>query len=362
MSPMAGVSDSPGRIMSRRFGADFTFTEFGSADFIGNRDPDTLKLYSFQAEERPIVFQIFASNVASARRAVQVLAPLQPDQFDLNMGCSVNRVAMKGAGAALLKTPEKAARILEAMRAESGLPVSAKIRIGWEDSDSVLEIGEILQQSGICSLFVHGRTAAQRYRGQASHAPALELAHRLSIPVFANGDLETSAEAQALIDSSELSGALIGRASIGNPFLFSEDSVSFEKRLQTALDHLELSIDFHGPRGLFIFRKHLAGYLSFLSQDQRRPYLMESSVEILRRSLQNLQASDPAEFVAEQPAQKESGPGSGPGNAASAADSGKSDASARSQCDLSSGCEVEKAGFPPASKQGCISSGGQFAA
>ena len=132
MSPMAGVSDSPGRIMSRRYGAHFSFTEFGGADYLAAGNQDTLKLYEFTPEERPIIFQIFGSDPDSIRKAVQILLPLEPDQLDLNMGCSVNRVAMKGAGAGLLRNPEKAGVLLEIMRKESNLPVSAKIRIGWD--------------------------------------------------------------------------------------------------------------------------------------------------------------------------------------------------------------------------------------
>lgn len=289
MSPMAGVSDSPGRIISRRHGADFTFTEFGSADYIASAHPDTLKLYRFRDEERPIVFQIFGSEEESIRKAVQMLRPLDPDRFDLNMGCSVNRVAMKGAGAGLLRTAGKAGRLIQVMREQSGLPVSAKIRLGWEeDSRNYREVGRILQESGACALSVHGRTASQGYKGQADHRPVQELAEELDIPVFGNGDLHSYEQAMELIQNLGLEGALIGRASIGNPFVFSPSrEVTIEEKLRVAAEHLQLSLDFHGHQGLFIFRKHLARYLDFLAPESRRKYLTEKDPDALFRGLES---------------------------------------------------------------------------
>ncbi|MCB1168703.1 MAG: tRNA-dihydrouridine synthase family protein [Leptospiraceae bacterium] len=291
MSPMAGVSDSPGRIMSRRYGADFSFTEFGSADFIARSHPETMKLYRFSDEERPIVFQIFGSDADSIRLAVQKLRPLDPDRLDLNMGCSVNRVAMKGAGAGLLQNPEQAGKLIEIMRKQSGLPVSAKIRLGWnDDKKNYLEVGRILQESGACALSVHGRTAAQGYRGQADHAPLGELASSLSIPVFGNGDLHSYEQARDLVQRYALAGALVGRASIGNPFVFSPSrSILPEEKIEAARLHLELSLSFHGYRGLFVFRKHLSRYLDFLAPEMRREYLTEVDAETLQNSLATLQ-------------------------------------------------------------------------
>ncbi|MCB1137935.1 MAG: tRNA-dihydrouridine synthase family protein [Leptospiraceae bacterium] len=291
MSPMAGVSDSPGRIMSRRYGADFSFTEFGSADFIASSHPDTLKLYRFTEEERPIVFQIFGSDAHSIRLAVQKLRPLDPDRLDLNMGCSVNRVAMKGAGAGLLRNPEEAGRLVEVMRKQSGLPVSAKIRLGWDDQKrNYLEVGRILQDSGACALSVHGRTASQGYRGQADHQPLRELTSALSIPVFGNGDLQNYEQAMDLIRGNALAGALLGRASIGNPFVFSPSRhILPTEKIEAARHHLELSLSFHGYRGLFVFRKHLSRYLDFLAPEMRKEYLTEVDAVALERSLATLQ-------------------------------------------------------------------------
>ncbi|HBS03901.1 MAG TPA: tRNA dihydrouridine synthase DusB [Leptospiraceae bacterium] len=291
MSPMAGVSDSPGRIMSRRYGAHFSFTEFGGADYLAAGNQDTLKLYEFTPEERPIIFQIFGSDPDSIRKAVQILLPLEPDQLDLNMGCSVNRVAMKGAGAGLLRNPEKAGVLLEIMRKESNLPVSAKIRIGW-DSDALnfLEVGRILEESGACALSVHGRTAAQGYRGLANHEPASLLAGELSIPVFGNGDIASYEQADAFRKSQGLAGVLIGRASIGNPFVFSPGcDVGPDQKLEAARVHLDLSLSFHGRQGLYIFRKHLSRYLDFLAPEERRRYLTETEPDTLFRALEQLQ-------------------------------------------------------------------------
>lgn len=290
MSPMAGVSDSPGRIMSRRFGAHFCFTEFGSADFLASGNPETLKLYQFTEEERPIVFQIFGSEPESIKKAVQILRPLEPDRLDLNMGCSVNRVAMRGAGAGLLRNPQRAGELIEIMRKESDLPVSAKIRLGWDDDSlNFLEVGRILEASGACALSVHGRTANQGYRGMARHEPASLLAGELSIPVFGNGDIGSYHGACQFKESHGLAGVLIGRASIGNPFVFSEQEFTARDKIQAARTHLELSLNFHGFQGLFIFRKHLSRYLDFLAPEERRPYLTEREPESLFRALQRLE-------------------------------------------------------------------------
>tara|TARA_Y100001937_G_scaffold23899_1_gene34072 strand:- start:76695 stop:77792 length:1098 start_codon:yes stop_codon:yes gene_type:complete len=310
MSPMAGVSDSPGRIMSRRYGAHFSFTEFGSADFIAQKHPDTLKLYHFTEEERPIVFQIFGSNPESIRQAVRTLRPLEPDRFDLNMGCSVNRVAMKGAGAGLLRNPERAGELIHIMRQESQLPVSAKIRIGWDESSlNFLEVGRVLEESGACAVSVHGRTASQGYKGTANHEPAGLLAAELSIPVFGNGDIQSYEQARAFRKEWNLAGVLIGRASIGNPFVFSSvGPAGIRHKIEAARTHLELSLSFHGIQGLFIFRKHLSRYLDFLAPETRRFYLTERDPEKLHRALEELALLPPG-IDSGQPPIAESMPG-----------------------------------------------------
>ncbi len=269
LSPMAGYSDKPYRLLCREQGSAASITEFVSAEALRRDIKRSYQMLQFDETERPVIFQIFGENPDSILEAARIIARLQPDGIDLNMGCSVKKIASKGSGAALLKEPAKVKEIMRLLAQNLHLPVSAKIRLGWSEQEkNYLEIGDILQGEGAWAVFVHGRTKAQAYHGFADWEAIGKLASRLSIPVYGNGDIQTLEEARQKIKQYQLAGALIGRAAMGNPWIFSGrdiKEIGFQERVPLILRHLQLMCDFYGEsHGTILFRKHLGKYLKYL--------------------------------------------------------------------------------------------------
>jgi nifR3 family TIM-barrel protein len=239
--------------------------------------------------ERPVVYQIFDSEPARLLEAALLLQELGPDIIDINMGCSVKDVSGRGAGAGLLRTPEKIARTFSMLSRALRIPVTGKIRLGWDDqSRNYLEIARIVEDNGGALLAVHGRTKAQGYGGQADWDAIAEVCQALSIPVIANGDVRSVADIARIQSYTGCQAVMIGRAAVGNPWIFSRldrDQVPPQEARRVILDHLQRMLDFYGqPRGLVLFRKHVSRYLSSqpLPADQRQRLLTASQpVEFL---------------------------------------------------------------------------------
>lgn len=266
LAPMAGFSDSPFRRITRRYGSGISFTELISADGIVRKNQKTLGMLHYTEQERPVVVQLFGSEVETLAEAARIVSGMGFDGIDLNMGCSVRKVAGRGAGAGLLQTPHIAAEMISRMRQTSGLPVSAKIRIGWNAKElNHLSVSSKLQEAGASWVSVHGRTAAQGYSGYADWNAIAEVKNNLHIPVFGNGDIKSYSRALARMSQSGVDRVLIGRAAIGNPDIFSPDSQkekSIERRKEMILEHLELMLEYYEkPYGLTLFRKHVVGYI-----------------------------------------------------------------------------------------------------
>lgn len=266
LSPMAGYSDSPYRQICRELGSAASITEFVSTDALDRNSAKSIAMFRFQEQERPIVFQIFGNDPNVILRAIEKILPLQPDALDLNMGCSVRKVAHKGSGAGLLREPQKAQKILQRMVQETSLPVSAKIRLGWDKQNmNYLDMGKRIEDAGAWAVFVHGRTKSQGYTGKASWEEVATLKQNLSIAVFGNGDIESKEMALEYQHQYGLDGILIGRAAIGNPWIFSgrdRSGLSFSQRLPLILKHLFFMKDFYGEQqATILFRKHLGKYL-----------------------------------------------------------------------------------------------------
>lgn len=223
LSPMAGISDSPTRKICRKFGAAFSYTEFVNADELVHRAPKALNMFRFDRKERPITFQIFGNRLEIIAEAAEIIQELKPDIIDLNMGCSTRKVSLRGAGAGLLRKPTLAGKIIEAIKKRVNVPVTAKIRLGWDSGNrNYLEVSKILEESGANALTVHGRTKEMAYTGLADWDAIGEIKTRRKIPIFGNGDIKSYEEANSKIDKYALDGVLVGRAAIGNPWIFSE--------------------------------------------------------------------------------------------------------------------------------------------
>ncbi|AOP32412.1 tRNA-dihydrouridine synthase [Leptospira tipperaryensis] len=272
LSPMAGISDSPTRRICRKFGAAFSYTEFVNTDEIIHKAPKALKMFQFHPEERPITFQIFGNRLEVIAEAAEIIQELKPDIIDLNMGCSTRKVSLRGAGAGLLRRPVHTGKIIEAIKKRVTVPVTAKIRIGWDSENrNYLEVAKILEDSGVDALTVHGRTKEMAYTGFADWNAIGEVKSSVKIPVFGNGDIKSFQEAQKKIQEYGVDGVLIGRNAIGNPWIFSEikkENLSWTEISEVILQHLSWMIENFGEEfGLVLFRKHLVKYLSGLEFD-----------------------------------------------------------------------------------------------
>jgi len=253
---MAGVSDKIFRQLCKEYGADVLTTEFVSAEGIFRRNERTREYLDFDEIERPIGVQLFGADAGHmAEAARQVVDWVRPDFVDLNFGCPVNKVVCKNGGSALLKDcPTLANVAAEIVRAISPMPVTAKIRIGWDaDSVNAVRVAKILADAGIAALTVHGRTRAQGYSGAADWNVIGEVAAAVPIPVIGNGDLATAADVAKRRRETGIAGAMIGRAAMSTPWIFHEtksylatgdvvDPPTLSDRWKLILRHCELSV------------------------------------------------------------------------------------------------------------------------
>jgi tRNA-dihydrouridine synthase B len=288
LAPMEDVSDPPFRALCKQHGADLMYTEFISSEgLIRDAAKSRMKL-DIYGEERPVGIQIFGSEIESMRRAAEITAASEPDLIDINYGCPVKKVACKGAGAGiLLDIPKMVAMTDEIVRQVGpALPVTVKTRLGWDESSKrIVEVAERLQDVGIAAISIHGRTRAQMYKGEADWSLISEVKNnpRMRIPVFGNGDINTPEKALDYRQRFGVDGIMIGRASIGNPWIFNEikhfmatgehlQRPSTKQRVEAARRHLESSIEWKGDRlGVVEMRRHYANYFrGFPDFKQRR--------------------------------------------------------------------------------------------
>jgi len=225
LAPMAGVTNTVFRRLCKNLGADVVTTEFVSAEGILHRNERTQRYLEFHPEERPVGVQLFGADPSRLAEAVKaVLDWISPDFIDLNFGCPVNKVVSRNGGSALLKDCPLLARVArEVVAAAGGLPVTAKIRIGWDSrSVNALETARILEGEGISRLAVHGRTKEQGYSGQADWAVIAAVAGAVAIPVIGNGDIDSAAVALQRLRETGVAGLMIGRAAMCHPWIFRE--------------------------------------------------------------------------------------------------------------------------------------------
>ena len=277
LSPMDGFSDLPFRLMCRELGSAMSYTEFINVLDILNSHPRIEQKFAYMPEERPVVFQIFDNDINRLLEAALRLQERRPDVIDINMGCSDRSVSGRGAGAGLLRTPLKVARIFKTLSASLDVPVTGKIRLGWDDDcRNYLLIARIIEENGGAALAVHGRTKAQGYGGIADWDAIAEIKAALSIPVIGNGDVRKVADIERMKAHTRCDAVMIGRGAIGNPWIFSRldrDQVPLEQVRFTMLRHLERMLKFYeGDYGLVLFRKHASRYLSPfpLTRSQRK--------------------------------------------------------------------------------------------
>ena len=272
---MEDVSDPPFRALCKENGADVVYTEFISSEGLIRDAAKSVQKLDIYEKERPVGIQIFGANLDSMLRSVEIVEASNPDIIDINFGCPVKKVVCKGAGAGILKDIPKMVALTEAMGKHTKLPVTVKTRLGWvHHSIHIVEVAERLQDVGCAAISIHGRTRAQMYKGDADWTPiaAVKNNPRMHIPVFGNGDVNTPEQAKKMRDEYGLDGAMIGRASIGNPWFFNEVKhflqtgthlapPRLEQKVSAARRHLEMAIDWKGETlGVLETRRHYTNY------------------------------------------------------------------------------------------------------
>lgn len=270
LAPMDGVSDVPFRTLCRRFGSSMSYTGFVNAIPLIQGDEQSWRELDFLPEERPVVFQIFDQSEENLLEAALRIQELQPDAIDINMGCSSRRVSSRGAGAGLLREPDKIGRIIRRLSGALDVPVTAKIRIGWDQTSlNYLEVAHAVEDNGGALIAVHARTRNQGYLGEADWDTIAEIKSAVTIPVIGNGDVQTPQDIERLKISTGCDGVMIGRGAIGNPWIFQRvpsGTLPLDDRIQIMQGHLDHMISYYGEGlGIIRFRKHLKRYLEPLS-------------------------------------------------------------------------------------------------
>ena len=295
---MEDVTDSPFRSICKSFGADILITEFiCSEGLIRDAAKSKVKL-TFGEEERPIGVQIFGHDINSMHKAAMIAEQAGPDFIDINLGCPVKKVVVKGAGAALLNDVPKMISLTAEVVRSTSLPVTVKTRLGWDESSrNIVKVAEMLQDTGIQAISIHGRTRSQLYGGKADWTLIGEVKNnpRMKIPVFGNGDIFTALIAKQMKEQYGVDGLMIGRAAIGNPWIFreikaylTEDILLMPPSLQERVDilkkHLSRKTAYKGERSAILeMRKFYSGYFKDLPDFKKyrmRLMMAQSEVEI----------------------------------------------------------------------------------
>jgi tRNA-dihydrouridine synthase B len=279
LAPMEDVSDPPFRAVCKENGADLMYTEFISSEgLIRDAAKSRQKLDIFEYE-RPVGIQLFGSDVEHMKQSAEIASQVNPNLIDINYGCPVKQVACRGAGAALLQDIPLMVKMTEAVVKSTHLPVTVKTRLGWDDSTkNILEVAERLQDIGIQALTIHGRTRSQMYKGSADWTLIGRLKEnpRIQIPIFGNGDIDSPEKAVEYKNRYGVDGVMIGRASIGYPWIFNEikhyiqygvrlSPPDIMERVKVTKKHLEFSIRWKGDRtGVLEMRRHYTNYFKGL--------------------------------------------------------------------------------------------------
>jgi tRNA-dihydrouridine synthase B len=281
LAPMDGYSDWPFRSLCRALGSAMSYTEFVKVEKILSRSKEPAKRLYYEESERPITFQIYGDDPDLILKAALHVQELNPDIIDINMGCPAKSIADRGAGVGMMPAPVKIARTFKKLTAALTVPVTGKIRLGWDRNKNYRLIARIVEENGGSLIAVHGRTKEQRYSGEADWDAIAEVKSLVGIPVIGSGDVRTVADIQRMKRHTGCDAVMIGRAAIANPWIFSgldREHVSPEQVQKTVREHLARSMQFYGEEdGQRLFRKYAVQYLLLRTLDR------EARKEILKQ-------------------------------------------------------------------------------
>ncbi|MBI2721866.1 MAG: tRNA dihydrouridine synthase DusB [Bacteroidetes bacterium] len=299
LAPMEDVSDPPFRYVCKQYGADLMYTEFISSEGLIRDAIKSRKKLDIFDYERPVGIQIFGGDEEAMALSAKIVDATQPDILDINFGCPVKKVVCKGAGAGVLKDIDLMVRLTTAVIKSTNLPVTVKTRLGWDDTSiNIMEVAERLQDVGIKALAIHGRTRAQMYKGQArwEHIAEVKNNPRIKIPIFGNGDIDSPEKALEYKNRYGVDGIMIGRAAIGNPWIFNEvkhffktgerlPAPTIKNRVEVCKAHLLKSVEWKGEKlGTIEMRSHYANYFRGIpnfKESRTKLVSLLSSAEIL---------------------------------------------------------------------------------
>ena len=263
LAPMAGVTDAPFRAMVRKFGGELLFSEMILADSLARAHKRTTEMAMPDETDAPIAIQLEGRNPDTMAAAARI-AERHAAFIDLNMGCPVNKIAKAGGGSGLMRDEELAEKIVRAVVDAVKVPVTVKFRLGWdEESKNFADFGKRMEQAGASAVILHARTREQQYGGKADWSAFGELKRAVSVPVVANGDIKTKADADFVKSEYGADAVMIGRQALGRPWVLAEVSGRAVVRppvVETVLEHLELMQKYYGAKAIFIARKHIAWY------------------------------------------------------------------------------------------------------
>lgn len=308
LAPMEDVSDPPFRALCKELGADVMYTEFISSEGLIRDAAKSVQKLDILEYERPIGIQIFGNDIESMKKATEVTEAANPDIIDINYGCPVKKVACKGSGAGILQDIPKMVKMTAEIVKSTKLPVTVKTRLGWDENTKyIVEVAERLQDVGIQAISIHGRTRKQMYKGEADWSLIGDVKNnpRMNIPVFGNGDVYTPEIAVEKKENYGVDGVMIGRASIGYPWIFREikhfmetgehlPPPTFDERLTAAERHLDMSIKWKGEKlGIVEMRRHYTNYFKGIPhfKEHRIKLVTQNTAEDLNQTFEEIRST-----------------------------------------------------------------------
>ena len=302
LAPLAGISSYPFRKICKESGADVVLSEMISADGLVRQSTKTIRLLYFEEDERPYGVQIFGSEPEIIAEAAYITSKFKPDFIDINLGCPVRKVVKRGAGSALLKNISKIDEIIKSVIKCVDIPVTAKIRSGWDDNNIVcIEVAKLLEDNSVSAITVHPRTQKMMFKGKADWELIRQVKENVNIPVIGNGDIFCGADAKRMFDETHCDHIMLGRGTLGNPWIFNKIKKFLktgkemadppnEKKIDICIKQLELAIKAKGNHyGLLDMRKHIGWYLKSMpnSSPIKKEIFSQNDEKIVKNTLLN---------------------------------------------------------------------------